>query len=57
MLTDAGLAKLRQARDDALPQIDVHFGRGLTPDEQALLVELLGKLAGAGVEVPCDPDA
>ena len=57
VLTDAGLVKLREARATHIPQIEVHFGRGLTPDEQALLVELLGKLDGAGVEPSCDPGA
>ena len=54
VLTDAGLAKLRAARSTHLPQIEVHFGRGLTPEEQEHLVELLGKLDGAAAELPCD---
>jgi DNA-binding MarR family transcriptional regulator len=56
VLTDAGLAKLREARATHLPQIEQHFGRGLTPEEQSLLVELLGKLDGDVAELPCDTD-
>jgi DNA-binding MarR family transcriptional regulator len=56
VLTDAGLAKLREARATHLPQIEQHFGRGLTPEEQSLLVELLGKLDGDAAELPCDTD-
>ena len=56
VLTDAGLAKLREARATHIPQIEVHFGRSLTPEEQALLVELLGKLEDGGGEPPCDAD-
>ena len=56
VLTDAGLAKLREARSTHIPQIEAHFGRGLTPEEQTLLVELLGKLADGGDELACDPD-
>ncbi|MGH3076858.1 MAG: MarR family winged helix-turn-helix transcriptional regulator [Gaiellaceae bacterium] len=56
VLTDAGLAKLREARATHIPQIEQHVGRGLTPEEQAHLVELLGKLGGGGVEPPCDAD-
>ena len=57
VLTDAGLEKLREARSTHIPQIEAHFGRGLTPEELAILVELLDKLEGAGDEPPCDPDA
>ena len=57
VLTDAGLEKLREARSTHIPQIEAHFGRVLTPEELAILVELLGKLEGAGDEPPCDPDA
>ena len=56
MLTDAGVAKLREARATHIPQIEVHFGRALAPEEQALLVELLGKLDDGGIEPPCDAD-
>ena len=56
VLTDAGLAKLREARATHLPQFEQHFGRGLTPEEQSLLVELLGKLDGDAAELPCDTD-
>lgn len=56
VLTDGGLAKLREARSTHIPQIEAHFGRGLTPEEQTLLVELLGKLADGGDELACDPD-
>ncbi len=56
VLTDAGLAKLREARATHLPQIEQHFGRGLTPEEQSLLVELLGKLDRDAGELPCDTD-
>jgi tripartite-type tricarboxylate transporter receptor subunit TctC len=51
------LAKLREARSTHIPQIEAHFGRGLTPEELAILVELLDKLEGAGDEPPSDPDA
>jgi len=57
VLTDAGLEKLREARSTHIPQIEAHFGRGLTPEELAILVELLRKLEGTGDEPPCDPDA
>jgi DNA-binding MarR family transcriptional regulator len=57
VLTDAGLEKLREARSTHIPQIEAHFGRGLTPEELAILVELLDKLEGAGDEPPSDPDA
>ena len=57
VLTDAGLAKLREARSTHIPQIEAHFGRVLTPEELAILVELLDKLEGAGDEPPSDPDA
>jgi Transcriptional regulators len=57
VLTDAGVAKLREARSTHIPQIEAHFGRGLTPEELAILVELLDKLEGAGDEPPSDPDA
>jgi DNA-binding MarR family transcriptional regulator len=48
VLTDAGVAKI--------PQIEAYFGRALAPEEQALLVELLGKLDDGGIEPPCDAD-
>ena len=57
VLTDAGLAKLREARATHIPQIEVLFGRSLTAEEQSLLVDLLGKLDGGDAdEPPCDPD-
>lgn len=56
VLTDAGVAKLREARSTHIPQIEAHFGRALAPEEQALLVELLGKLDDGGIEPPCDAD-
>ena len=56
VLTDAGLTKLREARSTHIPQIEAHFGRSLTPEEQTLLVDLLGKLADGGDEPACDPD-
>jgi DNA-binding MarR family transcriptional regulator len=54
VLTDTGLAKLREARSTHIPQIEAHFGGSLTPEEQTLLVGLLGKLEGGGDEPPCD---
>jgi len=56
VLTEAGVAKLREARSTHIPQIELHFGRSLTPEEQELLVELLGKLEGGVDEPPCDVD-
>jgi DNA-binding MarR family transcriptional regulator len=56
VLTDDGLAKLREARATHIPQIEEHVGRGLTPEDQAQLVQLLGKLDGGGVEPACDAD-
>jgi DNA-binding MarR family transcriptional regulator len=56
VLTDAGLAKLREARTTHLAQIDDHFARYLDPEQLGALVELLGKLGNGAEEPPCDPD-
>lgn len=57
VLTDAGLAKLLEARTSHFAQIDEHFAERLDEDGLASLVGLLGKLGDDVVEPPCDPEA
>jgi DNA-binding MarR family transcriptional regulator len=46
VLTESGLAKLREAAATHLPQIDELFGARLADGELDTLVDLLGKLGG-----------
>ena len=57
VLTEAGLAKLRDARTSHVAQIEELFARRLGQEELGALVELLGKLGDGVEEPPCDPDA
>jgi DNA-binding MarR family transcriptional regulator len=54
VITDAGVAKLTEARSTHVPQIEEHFGRRLDPSELASLVGLLAKLGDEGPDVPCE---
>ena len=55
VLTEAGLAKLREASGSHVEQIDSLFGVRLDEDEMNSLVTLLGKLGDEGAEEPCAP--
>jgi DNA-binding MarR family transcriptional regulator len=57
VITDAGLAKLQEARSTHVPQIEAHFARRLPRQELASLVGLLAKLGDEGPDLPCDVDA
>jgi len=57
VLTDAGLAKLYEARTSHVAQIEEHFARHLGGEELGSLVDLLGRLGEGVEEPPCDPDA
>lgn len=57
VLTEAGLAKLGEARATHVAQIEEHFARRLGREELGALVELLGKLGDGVEELPCDPGA
>jgi DNA-binding MarR family transcriptional regulator len=46
VLTESGLAKLREAAATHLPQIEALFGVRLADDDLETLVDLLGKLGG-----------
>jgi DNA-binding MarR family transcriptional regulator len=54
VLTDAGRAKLLEARTSHFAQIDEHFAEHLDEEELASLLGLLGKLGDGVVESPCD---
>jgi DNA-binding MarR family transcriptional regulator len=56
VLTDAGIAKLLEARATHLAQIDEHFGQRLEGDELSAALALLSRL-GEGDELSCDPEA
>ncbi len=54
ILTDAGLAKLREAAPGHIEDIDRRLGTVLSKDEMKTLAELLGRLGDA--EGDCTPD-
>lgn len=54
VLTDRGLAKLREAAETHLPQIDGLFGARLQEGELEALIALLGKL-GDEESAECEP--
>jgi DNA-binding MarR family transcriptional regulator len=54
VLTESGLAKLREAAATHLPQIDELFGARLADGELDTLVDLLGKLGGEDSN-DCEP--
>jgi DNA-binding MarR family transcriptional regulator len=55
VLTDRGVAKLREASATHIVQIEGLFGARLGEDEMATMVTLLGKLAEEGSEKACEP--
>jgi DNA-binding MarR family transcriptional regulator len=55
VLTDTGLAKLLEARETHLSQIDEHFGQRLDGDDLTTTLGLLSRLS-EGVELSCDPE-
>ena len=55
VLTEAGLAKLREAADTHLEDVHVLFLERFTDDERAALGELLGRLGGTEPG-SCSPD-
>ena len=55
VLTEAGLAKLREAADTHLEDVHVLFLERFTDDERAMLGELLGRLGGTEPG-SCSPD-
>jgi DNA-binding MarR family transcriptional regulator len=55
VITDAGIAKLAEARSTHVPQIEEHFTRRLGSDDLSSLVGLLAKLGDEGPDVPCVP--
>ena len=57
VLTEAGVAKLRNARTSHVAQIEEHFAGRLDQEELGALVDLLGRLGDNIGEPPCDPDA
>lgn len=57
VITEAGLAKLLEARSTHVPQIEEHFARRLPRDDLVSLVGLLGKLGDEGPDLPCDVGA
>ena len=57
VITDEGLAKLREARSTHVPQIEEHFARRLPREELGSLVALLGKLGDEGPDLLCDTGA
>jgi DNA-binding MarR family transcriptional regulator len=57
VITEAGLAKLQEARSTHIPQIEEHFARRLPTADLATLVGLLGKLGDEGPDLPCDAEA
>jgi DNA-binding MarR family transcriptional regulator len=57
VITEAGLAKLQEARSTHIPQIEEHFARRLPAADLATLVGLLGKLGDEGPDLPCDAEA
>lgn len=54
VLTDVGLAKLREAAGTHLAQVDGYFSARLDGDELGDLAELLSRVA-SGESVPCEP--
>ena len=56
VLTDSGLAKLREAAATHLPQIESLFGSQLSESELETLVALLGRL-GNDAQGDCEPPA
>jgi DNA-binding MarR family transcriptional regulator len=54
VLTERGLAKLREAADSHLAQIDALFGARLQEGELETLIALLGKLGDEG-PAECEP--
>jgi DNA-binding MarR family transcriptional regulator len=57
VLTDAGLAKLREASASHFAQIDELLGARFDTEELDQLASLLLRLAEPGGELPCDPAA
>jgi DNA-binding MarR family transcriptional regulator len=55
VLTDVGMAKLLEARETHLSQIDEHFGQRLDGDDLSTTLALLSRL-GEGAELACDPE-
>jgi DNA-binding MarR family transcriptional regulator len=55
VLTDAGLAKLREASSSHLEQVESLFGSRLADSELETLVALLGKLGDDASEPDCEP--
>lgn len=56
VLTDAGLAKLREASTSHLAQIDALFGERFDDGSLERLTELLGRLPDDADTVACGPD-
>jgi DNA-binding MarR family transcriptional regulator len=54
ILTEAGLAKLREAAPGHIEDIDRHLGAALSEDEMKTLAELLGRFMDSQGE--CEPD-
>jgi DNA-binding MarR family transcriptional regulator len=55
VLTDAGLARLREAAETHVADVDELFASRYSDEELELLGELLGRIAGDGDHKPCTP--
>jgi DNA-binding MarR family transcriptional regulator len=56
VLTDAGLAKLKEAAQSHLPQIETFFAERFDPEDVEAIAGLLERLGDGATEMPCDPN-